>query len=176
MMARTVGELLATWYGREMSEFLDVHPDPVLIGVGILDVKLLRDPHRHGSTLCLGFEQVREDASHPPDPLVGIILPVVARSSRRKGHVVIGRAASCDVVVEDPSVSERHCVVEDRGGVLTVVDQGSTNGTLINGTPLEPSLAHTLRDEDVLTLGRHSFQYFTPAVLFQYLQLSPQPR
>lgn len=176
MIAKTVGELLATWYGREMSEFLAVHTDPVLIGVGILDVKLLRDPHSHGSTLCLGFEQVREDASHPPDPLVGIILPVVARSSRRKDQVIIGRAASCDVVVDDPSVSERHCVIEDRGDALTVSDRGSTNGTLINGTPLEPSLAHTLRDEDVLTLGRHSFQFFTPAVLYQYLQLSPNPK
>lgn len=174
MIAKTVGELLQTWYARDKEDFLQAYRDPVLVGIGVLDVKLLRDPHRHGNTLCLGFEQVPGALEHPPHPLVGIIIPIRGGGSRSR--VVAGRRPPAEIVVDDPAVSERHCGFEWRGSAILVTDLGSTNGTLINGTPLEPPLAHTLRDEDILTLGRHSFQFFTPEVLYTYLQLSPPPR
>ncbi len=176
MIAKTVSELIQTWYGLPREDFVQAYLDPVLVGIGVLDVKLLRDPHRHGNTLCLGFEHQPGAADHPPHPLVGIILAVRGAGSRERVRIVAGRCPPADIVVDDPAVSERHCSFEWRGSALLVSDLGSTNGTLINGTPLEPPLAHTLRDEDILTLGRHSFQYFTPDVLFAYLQLSPPPR
>jgi hypothetical protein len=177
MIARTVSELIATWYGRDQDEFRAVYVAPVLVGVGVLDVKLLRDPHRHGNTLCLGFEHATSGrADPPPNALVGIILPLVPRGGGDRPRLLVGRRLPADIIVDDPSVSERHCALEWRGKTMMVTDLGSTNGTLINGTPLEPPLAHTLRDEDILTLGRHSFQFFTPDVLFTYLQLSPPPQ
>lgn len=176
MTAKTISELIQSWYAVERSEFLAAHRDPVLVGVGVLDVKLLRHPRRAGSTLCLGFESSPGATDHPAHPLVGAIVPVSGRGEREQRRLVVGRTEPADIVVDDPSVSERHCSLEWRGSALMVSDLGSTNGTLINGTPLEQPLAHTLRDEDILTLGRHSFQYFTPDVLYTYLQLSPPPR
>ncbi|MCL4819323.1 MAG: FHA domain-containing protein [Vicinamibacteria bacterium] len=46
---------------------------------------------------------------------------------------VLGRDASCDVVVADKSVSRRHALVERRGDTWWVVDQGSANGIFLGG-------------------------------------------
>ncbi|MFM9058302.1 MAG: FHA domain-containing protein [Planctomycetaceae bacterium] len=46
---------------------------------------------------------------------------------------VIGRAASCDVVLDRPMVSARHAALEHHGGEWLVRDLGSTNGTFVAG-------------------------------------------
>ena len=40
-----------------------------------------------------------------------------------------GRDASCDVVIDDPSLSRRHAVLEQRGETYWIRDLGSSNGT-----------------------------------------------
>ncbi len=49
------------------------------------------------------------------------------------GATRVGRGPQCDIVLSDPSVSRSHALLDVRGGVLTVQDAGSTNGTFING-------------------------------------------
>lgn len=47
---------------------------------------------------------------------------------------VIGRSAACDVVLDDPSISNRHALISlTAGGELVVKDLGSTNGITVNG-------------------------------------------
>lgn len=56
---------------------------------------------------------------------------------------MLGRDASCDVVVADKSVSRRHAVVERRGDAWWVVDQGSANGIFVGGLRVsEGALIH----------------------------------
>ncbi|HXY41822.1 MAG TPA: FHA domain-containing protein, partial [Vicinamibacteria bacterium] len=59
-------------------------------------------------------------------------------------RTLIGREETCDVVVEDRSVSRRHAVIEHRGGCdWVLVDQGSANGTFLDGKRVsEASLAN----------------------------------
>ena len=55
------------------------------------------------------------------------------------GAVVIGRSAGrSDLVVPGIAVSGRHCSLSRVGGAFLLRDLGSTNGTRLNGTPLEP--------------------------------------
>jgi len=172
MIDKTISELIVRWYGRPREEFLEVYDSPVLVGIGVLDVELLRDPHRIGTTLCLGF-QCTSDEGAQGHPLVGCLLPFPSESFRSGARVIIGRVPECAVVVEDQAVSSEHCALEQRGHGVVVLDLDSTNGTFVNGTPVEPDLAVNVEDEDVLTLGRYSFQFFSPEVLYTYLQLSP---
>jgi len=68
---------------------------------------------------------------------------VVVEPRERKGHgwdlgheLTIGRAAGCQITLEDSYVSQLHARVFVREGVPYVEDLGSTNGTQLNGTPL----------------------------------------
>jgi hypothetical protein len=48
-------------------------------------------------------------------------------------EVTIGRAAGCDITVDDNYASQLHARVFRREGALHVEDLGSTNGTYLNG-------------------------------------------
>ncbi len=50
--------------------------------------------------------------------------------------LVIGRDASCDVVIPDRQVSRRHAKITKNGAVVMLEDLGSKNGTYLNGQPL----------------------------------------
>ncbi|MFJ1625432.1 MULTISPECIES: FHA domain-containing protein [unclassified Streptomyces] len=50
------------------------------------------------------------------------------------GRIRIGRSADADVPLDDPDVSRLHCAVTvSADGLVSVVDLGSTNGTLLDG-------------------------------------------
>jgi len=50
-----------------------------------------------------------------------------------RGEVLIGRSRSCDVVITDRAVSAEHAVLRYIDGYWTLRDNGSTNGTYVNG-------------------------------------------
>ncbi|MDN4597348.1 FtsK/SpoIIIE domain-containing protein [Leifsonia virtsii] len=50
----------------------------------------------------------------------------------RRGTTVLGRDASCDIVLNDPLVSKKHVRLETGDGV-EVVDLGSANGVVVDG-------------------------------------------
>ena len=54
----------------------------------------------------------------------------------REGVTLIGRAASCDLVISAPTISRQHARVRVQNGRVFVSDAGSTFGTLIDGQPI----------------------------------------
>ena len=70
------------------------------------------------------------------------------------GGLTIGRAPTNDVVLDEGVVSGDHVKVVPPN---TVVDQGSTNGTLVNGQPVAGRAA--LRGGDLLQVGSTVFRY-----------------
>jgi hypothetical protein len=177
MQVVTVKSFLAEWGHRDKEEFLEAHPLPVLVGLGTVDVRLLHDPLKLASTAVISVELApgeRDEA--PPSSLEGTVITLMGKHGPEQTRIVVGRTEPADIVVDDPSVSERHCSVERRGEGYVVQDLDSTNGTMVNGEPVHFPLAHTLRAEDVLTLGRCSFQFFTPKVLFSYMQIGSGAR
>src|SRR5262245_34915018 len=69
-------------------------------------------------------------------------------------RVVIGRGASCDVRLPDPSVSQRHAVVSAQGAEYQIIDEASTNGTFVGGVRLSPKAPRALRSGDMVRVGR----------------------
>lgn len=63
----------------------------------------------------------------------------------------VGRRDACDIVINDTSISRRHAQFEKTSGRFWVVDLNSTNGTFVNGLPIEKV---ELNDGDVITLGK----------------------
>jgi len=68
----------------------------------------------------------------------------------------VGRTARADFIVEAPLVSRLHCrLTAAASDQLVVEDLKSTNGTLVNGKPVDRSV---LKTGDVLTVGRVEFR------------------
>lgn len=65
--------------------------------------------------------------------------------------VVIGRARTSDVVLNDRRVSRRHCRVERRDDTYVLVDEGSQNQVKLRGQPVD---CCEIRSGDVFAVGR----------------------
>jgi pSer/pThr/pTyr-binding forkhead associated (FHA) protein len=101
----------------------------------------------------------------PVAGLVGRVFALVKRPEGTPGPVVIGRSdeGEIDVAIPDASISKRHCAFGARNGLATITDCGSTNGTLVNGTPVQGSWVMDLCGGELITLGRLELVFETPA-------------
>jgi hypothetical protein len=80
----------------------------------------------------------------------------VHRVAVDKEVLTIGRLAECDVVVTDKGVSRRHAQIRTKDGASTLTDLGSTNGTNLNGKPVQ---SRPLNDGDRITVGTTVIEY-----------------
>lgn len=80
-----------------------------------------------------------------------------------EGSCRIGRSRSSDLLLPEADVSRHHARldivldVEGRCGVY-LMDEGSTNGSHVNGQPLPPHVAMALSDGDAIRIGPHTFR------------------
>lgn len=51
----------------------------------------------------------------------------------KEGSNVVGRSTKCTIPVQDQNISREHCEIVLTGGVATLFDKGSMNGTILNG-------------------------------------------
>jgi hypothetical protein len=68
----------------------------------------------------------------------------------------IGRNEESEIVLNDPSVSRAHAVIEIGRGGANVRDLGSTNGTFVNGRRIE---SQSLREGDELRFGNTRLRF-----------------
>lgn len=68
-------------------------------------------------------------------------------------ETVIGRDSSADFVIDDETISKRHCLLRVEAAVCMLVDLESRNGTRINRRVLRPGTAQRLRHLDEIEVG-----------------------
>ena len=86
-------------------------------------------------------------------PLRGTTLPLTTSA------ILIGRAPSCTLVLDDDYSSSRHARIFPQGGQWFVEDLGSTNGTFLDTTKVErptpiPAGAHVRIGQSVVELQK----------------------
>ena len=89
---------------------------------------------------------------------------VVVRNGPMKGHDfrlvagknVLGTTADCDVVLTDPYLSSKHCVLRFEEGQMTLIDLDSTNGTFANNNRI---VKVSLVDNDSIRVGRTELKF-----------------
>jgi pSer/pThr/pTyr-binding forkhead associated (FHA) protein len=67
-----------------------------------------------------------------------------------QGKVVVGRSRDVDIQIDNADVSRRHAVIYWSEGSVVVKDLGSTNGTMVNGYPIDSTV---VRPSDVIRIG-----------------------
>lgn len=67
-----------------------------------------------------------------------------------EGETSIGRSSSCGIVLADPVLSRRHCIVEQHGETLSITDLDSANGTEVNGAAVRSA---PLAVGDIVAIG-----------------------
>lgn len=65
---------------------------------------------------------------------------------------VAGRDSSCDIVIRDQRVSRRQFEVRRRGSQFLILDLGSVNGTLMNGTPISSTDPVPVKSGDAISV------------------------
>jgi hypothetical protein len=76
---------------------------------------------------------------------------------------LIGRAADCDVILDQDTVSKHHARIAWAGGLASVEDAGASNGVFVNTARI--SGKHALADNDLLTLGAVHMYFMHVATL-----------
>ena len=54
-----------------------------------------------------------------------------------EGEHIAGRSDECSLVIDATTVSRRHAKIVVHAGMITIEDLESTNGTRVNGVPIE---------------------------------------
>jgi len=87
----------------------------------------------------------------------------------REGANYLGRSPFNDIKIADPTVSKTHLLIDKRKGKYFVTDLGSRNGTLLNGTYLNPGVETVVEERvpiaigmTVIGLGEGCFELLTP--------------
>lgn len=69
-------------------------------------------------------------------------------------RLVIGRSKGCEILLPDPSVSPRHASIRLQGGSNLIVDEGSTNGIVVDGVKLPKGTPRSVRSGAMVRVGR----------------------
>jgi phage tail-like protein len=77
----------------------------------------------------------------------------------QRGSNIIGRDPQSAVHVDAEGVSRQHARVLCTPAVVLLVDEGSTNGTFVNGRRLATDERHVLRDGDVVQIGMATLRF-----------------
>ncbi|MFN7171186.1 MAG: FHA domain-containing protein [Fimbriimonadaceae bacterium] len=108
------------------------------------------------------------DRALPPDAFGApeVRLPILVDSAGREhkirpGTNWVGREGG-DLVVSDPMVSRKHAEILLEGSTVRVQDHGSTNGTLVNGTALQPNVWTELKTGDRISFATTEYIVSVP--------------
>jgi pSer/pThr/pTyr-binding forkhead associated (FHA) protein len=70
------------------------------------------------------------------------------------GITIIGRHPNCDLRIPLMDISRRHCQIDCHGGLFSLRDLGSANGTFVNGERVEET---QLKPGDHIQIGQVTF-------------------
>lgn len=71
----------------------------------------------------------------------------------RDEEIIIGRSRRADVRIKDDRISSKHICFFKTNNILYFRDLGSTNGSLLNGKPIDSKKNFELSESDEVKIG-----------------------
>lgn len=101
-----------------------------------------------------------EDETANRARLIGMGESIAGRSfPLRSDRVTIGRSHTCDIHIDEPSLSSEHARLDRSDDGWRIVNLLSTNGVFVNGQKV---FSQSLEDHDVIGLGRLRMRFEYP--------------
>jgi hypothetical protein len=88
--------------------------------------------------------------------IVEVVLGDDKHQLEGRGPWSVGRSQENDIVINDPNVSRRHARISRADNGFVVEDLGSTNGTLLDGAPID---RERIEGGDELTFGQSTARF-----------------
>jgi FHA domain len=131
---------------------------------------LLREPTAWHPTHPEGGETLLVPPA-PVVPLEGSALAIALEPVVRESpQITLGRSATCDLVIEEGTVSQLHLVFRREGEGWTVEDPGSTNGSWLDGVRLEKAEVRPLSEGARLQAAQVLFTFASSSGLWRRLE------
>jgi hypothetical protein len=143
-------------------------------GLWIQDVETSKTIfEKTGNVLRANIRQILHDLDkpeHPPDLKDGQVGLAIAGDESVlvidfTGPIILGRDTG-QTAFEHPiidfndyrgykmGVSRKHALISSRGGIFTLTDLGSSNGTFLNGQQIQPNTPIPITNGDHIALGK----------------------
>lgn len=130
-----------------------------------------------GSESTLSVRLPRLGESDMPDELARCRFVVVGRrrGDRAVAAITVGRARTCDVVVDNFSVSKLHATIahDSERDLYVIADEGSRNGTRLDGNPVDGAPGAALYAGARVSFGAASYVFLDPPTLRKLARLAP---
>jgi len=105
-----------------------------------------------------GLRRVTDSERQPVKASAHLVVLDPGQTSLEAGETLalrpltrLGRSKQCSIVLDDTFVSSEHAVVAFRAGRWWLADHGSTNGTFLNGRPIDGEVG--VAANDVIGIG-----------------------
>lgn len=134
-----------------------LNPKDVL-SIGPFRFQIMYYPQGDEPSPTITSEEALElEASHPLGGCLGELIPQAGGKPipLLAEHLIVGRAAECDIRLDYETISSRHCELWWEAGQWNVRDLGSRNGIKVDGSRCRN---HVLRPGDVLSIARFRFR------------------
>ncbi|HEY4177819.1 MAG TPA: FHA domain-containing protein [Kofleriaceae bacterium] len=156
-------------YRRELAgtkqTFTDAHPHPFLMYSG----GAMREVTSSDPALMTIDRFVVEGQRAPARVADVLVSPIKAREAGEP-IVTIGTNPSCDVEINDSSVSKQHAWFQKSSEGWQLWDNDSVGGTRVNDAVLKTGHPHLLASGDVITLGYVELTFLTADAFYSVVK------
>ena len=160
----------------ERADFMLVYPNPVIIAAEVRDGRLL-PARRKGRNSTMQYLTAADligarEQKGSPVRFLPIRRPAPVDGEPEELWLTIGRVAECHIMINDYTISKRHAriLVDMEQGRFELEEQGSTNGTWVNGERLDKARPLALSSGDSVRFGRHIFTFFKARNFYEFLK------
>lgn len=129
------------------------------------------EPPRAGSTVQYSAEAMQQmlDRAASGEALVLSLSPAQDPGGA-PAELALGRGQGCELQINDGTLSGRHLGFRaEPGGGWSVRDLGSTNGSALEGAPLDGEKPRRLRSGAKLQAGQVKLTFYGPDAMYQRL-------
>jgi len=168
---RFIGDYKALCDGGTLEGFLERQPPAVFLhhsagsGLGILSGL----PGSTRNRLVLENQAGNRLPGSSAKEEAYLVFPIEPKTNGKNQPMLLGCSSTCDIFVNDATVSRKHALIELARGDYYIMDQKSTAGTWVNGVSLRGGEKTLLTSGDRVSVGAVNLLFLLPKEFYNFV-------